>query len=179
MCMLVSHSKDIWFITIDFHIIHIIARSMDIKFHHVIRPSWYTIMVQLTRAWVHHVSHHDVPQDRDVFYSNPKVKNNTANMRLCLAYVLFVPSYHHELLKKHSPLKGRYRKKIGQVCCRVSVEPKRVWANTIEQMGALPLKRNKSQAKCGSRRDHGDEGYQKIDCCRLDASWKQWVVVPS
>jgi hypothetical protein len=57
--------------------------------------------------------------------------------------VLFVPSYHHELLKKHSPLKGRYRKKIGQVCCRVSVEPKRVWANTIEQMGRCRLKERK------------------------------------
>ena len=39
MCMLIPHLKDTSFITIDFHIIHIIARSMDIKFHHVIRPS--------------------------------------------------------------------------------------------------------------------------------------------
>jgi hypothetical protein len=95
-----------------FDIIQIVARSMDIKFHCIIRRSLIHVHgsspESLNTSWLS--SQH--PHLRGcLFYSIPRVKNNTANVRLCLASVLFVPSYHHELLKNH-PVLGRIERNL-------------------------------------------------------------------
>jgi len=94
-----------------FDIIQIVARSMDIKFHCIIRPSLIHLHGSGPQGAQSCLSSQHPHLWGCLFYSIARVKNNTANVRLCLACMLFVPSYHHELLKNH-PVWGRIERKL-------------------------------------------------------------------